>query len=400
MTRPLDVVGGLYIERCVQPLWDSVFGSGGRAAAAASGLVEEVVLHTYVAEGLRRDAEGLAARFGFSLDAHPTSDSVKFDYFHPLSTPNIWPAPVAIAQNAAIKISGDVVLRFGMLEGDAVVDADWAIYDPQSAFGAVPFTKNGSKARHLALVLNRTEARALSGESDPASAIDRLLQAAGAECVVLKRGSQGALVATPTDRHVISTYVTNHVFKIGSGDVFSAAFGVFWGHARLDPFTAADLASRAAAQYVDTRQLPSSKRLHLAQLPYRPTVPGSGMIYIAAPFFDIGQRWLVDELRGQILAAGAQVFSPVHDVGRGPAESIAPADLLGLEQSDVVLAVINGHDPGTLVEVGYAIKAKKPVIALAQEMRPEDLKMLVGTQCDVVDDFATAVFRAIWQLPS
>lgn len=46
----LTIVGGVYGERCIQPAWDAVFGSAGRAAQAVEGLVDEPVeLVTYVA---------------------------------------------------------------------------------------------------------------------------------------------------------------------------------------------------------------------------------------------------------------------------------------------------------------------------------------------------------------
>src|SRR3546814_15505823 len=82
---------------------------------------------------------------------------VAFDYFHPLSTPGISPVPGRLEPLPPIHVEGEVVLRFGMLEGDAIVKADRAVYDPQSAFSTPRFTDNGSQANHLAIVLNRVE---------------------------------------------------------------------------------------------------------------------------------------------------------------------------------------------------------------------------------------------------
>lgn len=36
------VVGGLYRERCISPEWNHLYGSGGRAAAALAGQVQNV----------------------------------------------------------------------------------------------------------------------------------------------------------------------------------------------------------------------------------------------------------------------------------------------------------------------------------------------------------------------
>ena len=129
-------------------------------------------------------------------------------------------------------------------------------------------------------------------------------------------------------------------------------------------------------------------------------VVGRGRIYLAGPFFDLGQRWLVEEVRTLLRSMGAEVFSPVHEVGPGPASTIAPEDIRGLEQSQVVFAILNGLDSGTIFEIGYAVKHGLPVVALAQNAKDEDLKMIAGTGCYVTDDFATAIYQAIWALPA
>ncbi|MBF0130056.1 MAG: nucleoside 2-deoxyribosyltransferase, partial [Alphaproteobacteria bacterium] len=208
----LVVVGGLYVERCVQPLWDAVFGSGGRAAAAVSALVPTTVLATYVPNAISADAEALAAMFGFELRPHPASRPVAFDYLHPLATPFITPPPDRIAIQSPIQIDSELVLRFGMLEGDAVVRADAAVYDPQSAFGAKRFSENGSTAGHLAVVLNRSEAVSMTGARDPEQAAEWLMREEGAEVVVVKMGSQGAFVATRDMAVVIPLYRSDLVW--------------------------------------------------------------------------------------------------------------------------------------------------------------------------------------------
>jgi nucleoside 2-deoxyribosyltransferase len=90
------------------------------------------------------------------------------------------------------------------------------------------------------------------------------------------------------------------------------------------------------------------------------------------------------------------VFSPFHDVGIGLAEDVVPADIKALEKSTVVLAMLDGMDPGTIFEIGYAVKLGIPVIGLSQNGSEEEVKMLVGTGCILVDDFATAIYRTVW----
>lgn len=395
----LTIVGGIYVERCVQPLWDNVYGSGGRAAEAAARLVPgRTRLVSYVGDLTRAPAEHLADRAGFTLAAVPASYAVSFDYFHPLSTPTIRPEPRRMIPHEAIKADGEVVLRYGMLEGDAIVDADIAVYDPQSAFGAHPFARNGSRADRLAVVLNRQEAASMTGSWDAREAAGRLLRD-GAEVVVVKMGGHGALVVTADGEEVVPAYQTRRVWKIGSGDVFSATFAALWACRGLEPVRAADLASRATAHYCDTRSLSVSGVEDLEVLDFAPVRPRSGRIYLAAPFFDIGQRWLVEEARRLLMDLGAEVFSPYHEVGPGPGLIVAPEDLAGLDASNAVFAVLNGLDTGTVFEVGYAVRNGIPVVALAQNVKDEDLKMVVGTGCTVVDDFASALYQAVWRLP-
>lgn len=400
MTPGLTIVGGVYGETCIEPAWDAAFGSAGRAAHAVEMLVPgQVELATYVAADATSTVQDLADRCGAALTAYPAPQFVTFNYLHPLATPAIHPAVSDIVQAPAITIKGDVVLRYGMMEGDAIVDAEVAVYDPQSAFNPRPFSENGSKAKRLALVLNRAEVHAMTGIDDPMLAAQRLLKSEGAEVIVLKRGSHGAVVLTASGEFPIPAYQTKYVWKVGSGDVFSATFAALWGCQNLAPELAADLASRATANYVNTRHLPVGDVATLQALELLPIKPGEGTIYLAGPFFDIGQRWLIEESLSLLTALGASVFSPVHAVGPGPASTVAPKDIAGLEGSDVVLAILNGLDTGTIFEVGYAIKKGIPVVALAQNVKEEDLKMIVGTGCEVTDDFASALYRAVWRLP-
>ena len=396
----LSVVGGLYVERCIQPLWDAVFGSGGRAAAAAVNLVPSVALTTYVPNSLRDDAEALAGQYGFKIQADAGGHPIQFDYLHPLSIPRITPPVGMISTRPSVSVNGELVLRFGMLEGDAVVRADIAVYDPQSAFEVKRFSENGSKAGRLAIVLNRGEAAAMTGIHDPAQAAAWLIENEGAEAVIVKMGGQGAYVTTKEKSAVTPIYSSERVWKIGSGDVFSAAFASFWGARGLDPFAASVLASKATAMYCDSRTLPIPAQDDLERAELESIRVGSGQIYLAGPFFDIGQRWLIEEARTLLSELGAEVFSPVHEVGPGPGHIVAPLDIKGIEDSNVVFAILNGLDTGTVFEIGFAVKAKRPVIVLAQNVREEDMKMLVGTGCEIVDDFASAIYRAIWRLPT
>ena len=387
------------MERCVEPFWDDIYGSGGRAAAALSAAITDIRLVTYRAQSLHDGLENLKAAFGLMITGPSTPDGVIFDYFHSLSNPRITPRTDAIKSHADLAVDDEVVLRFGLMEGSARVKAKRAVYDPQSAFDPRPFNENGSTAETLALILNCLEARRFTGESDPEAMAKQLITNGEANIVVLKLGGHGALVMTSQGSKVVPAYKSDSVWKIGSGDVFSAAFTLFWAVENRDPMDAADLASRATSYYCGTRALPIPSADELLATKAEPVRIGNGQIYIAAPFFNLAERWVVEEVRTQLFEMGVKVFSPLHDVGIGPAEYIAKLDLKGLDDCDAVLAILNGGDTGTIFEVGYAVARGLPVVALAQNMRPEDLKMPAGTGCKIVEDIVSAIYHIVWSLP-
>ncbi len=395
-SREIDVVGGVYIEVCLQPVWNQLLGSAGRAARALSTTDAKIRLHTYVDQSNRRSLELVTKSWQVALAAESIARTIAFNYVHPLSVPTIVPMPYVEPLAPSLTVNGDVVLRFGMLEGDAVVAGNRVVYDPQSAYSPALFTANGSSAKVLAVVANSNEVRRLSGLQDADDGAREIIRRDGAAVVVVKRGSRGALVVTPQERTEVPAYRGAAVFSIGSGDVFAAAFAYFWGIEELPADEAADLASRTTAHYCESRDpiIPSAASLRADRDDRIVATPGK--VYLAGPFFTIGQRWLVEEARTHLKDMGLEVFSPLHDVGHGPAAEVAMKDLAAFEQCDRVLALLDGTDPGTVFEVGYARARSLPVIALAEVVSEEDLKMIEGTDCVVVKDFATALYFTAW----
>jgi nucleoside 2-deoxyribosyltransferase len=394
----LHVAGGVYVELCLQPLWDQLYGSAGRAARALSTTDASVMLHTYTAPQNHRQIEILTRGWNVALAASPIAATTSFRYVHPLSVPTIVPAPYVQPLAAPLNVVGDVVLRFGILEGDAVVTGGRVVYDPQSAYNPLSFTANGSTAKTLAIVANANEVRRLSmsmtKELEAAARV--LLKQESAAVVVVKRGSKGALVVTATTTTEVPAYRGASVFSIGSGDIFAAAFTRFWGLEEMDPTGAADLASRATARYCESRDpsIPSAQNL---QAEWSNAITAThGKVYLAGPFFTIAHRWLVEEARIHLREMDLDVFSPLHDVGVGTAAEVAPKDLAAFTECDRVLALVDGADPGTIFEVGYARARGLPVVALAETLSEENLKMIEGSGCVIVNDFATAIYYTAW----
>jgi nucleoside 2-deoxyribosyltransferase len=362
-------------------------------ALAALGPVE---LHTYIGAGDSRALQALANAAGVTVRAaSPIKRTCSFFYFHPLSVPVI--APSHIERHESLVVKGDVVLRFGMLEGDAIVHGQRVIYDPQSANAPQTFSENGSTAESLAVVLNRQELHLLTGESDISNGATLLMHLEKADVIVVKRGGEGALVVDSSGlvNHV-PAYHSELVFSIGSGDMFAAAFAAYWGNDRKSPVDAADLASRATALYCESRSPGLSPASALMELQLRKAAVRPGKVYLAAPFFSLGERWLVEEARVALFNAGLEVFSPLHDVGTGPGTIVASEDLAGLEKCNRMLALADGADTGTVFEIGYARAAKLPVVVYTRTLSDEGLKMIVGSNCHVIDDFTTAIYHTAW----
>lgn len=390
----ITVVGGVYHERCITPEWHQLYGSGGRAAAALASFTH-VQFHTYISRTDLRSLRALASATGFELTAAHTPETVGFLYFHPLSVPVI--TPVNLPSQPALAVEAETVLRFGMLEGDAVVRGNKVIFDPQSANAPRSFRGNGSTADTLAIVLNRRELELLTGDPNPETAAVSLLLAERADVVVVKRGSLGALVIElngPITQ--VPAYQADFVFSIGSGDIFAAAFAAYWGLDGLSATVAADLSSRVVARYCESRSAAIVPAEDVRSWPISPAKFRPGKVYLAGPFFSMGERRLVEEARAALLGIGMEVFSPLHDVGTGPAEEVAPKDLAGLDQCDRMLALADGADTGTIFEIGYARAKGIPVIVFATTLGPEPLKMIIGSDCVVVDDFCTAIYRTGW----
>ena len=397
----IDIIGGVYDERCQFPIWRQTFGSGGRAAAVIACLGSQARLHTFCSPEAKAQCLALADTFGFELASTSNAPRIAFDYFHALTpvqaSPSLYPL---YDPGRVLRVDAELALRFGTLEGEALVHGRRVVYDPQSPNAPVPYGQNGSTASELAIVCNSTEARALSGQTDIQSCAAALLSQA--QVVVIKSGISGALVATQQGQTRVPAYLTDSVFPIGSGDVFSAAFAKAWLLDGQRPDDAADRASRATAMYCGSRVFPSQQRFEeeaskltaFVRIRSAEQVP---RVYLAGPFFTMHQMWLVEVARDELTRAGLSVFSPYHDVGvDGGSNEIARRDLQGLDGCDLVFALMDTIDAGTLFEVGYAHKAGKPVVVFAGHVQSGDLTMIEGTGALVVSDFATAIYKAAW----
>lgn len=94
----ITIAGGVYRESCIEPHWDDIFGSAGRAAVALVDTGETIALHTVRAKSLSAGIENLSAAFGIDATGPEVEEGVEFEYMHSLGTPRITPRPDAIPQ--------------------------------------------------------------------------------------------------------------------------------------------------------------------------------------------------------------------------------------------------------------------------------------------------------------
>lgn len=400
----LHIVGGVYREYCAYPRWNEIYGSAGRAALAIATLGTPVVLHSYmddIALQVINDKGAWLNAFSKVIQTK-VQNIVGFTYLYDMAVPDIRGLPEQPYQ--PLNVTEEKIVRFGMLEGDAVVRAEWAVYDPQNVRKGRPFGANGSTANHLALVLNSYEASHMAGMpgESPFKTAPILAQQQGAEVVVVKMGPAGAFVWTSAGTTQIPAFRTNRVWKIGSGDCFVAHFANAWMHDGKTPAEAAEIASRATAYYCDTQGFPTAEVLRkqsypAVQLSSAHLQGVRRQVYLAGPFFDLAQVWMVQQTSVNLQNMGLRVFSPYHDIGFGSAMDVVAKDLKGIEASDLVLAIADGLDAGTVYEIGYARALNKPVIVYSERHKGESLKMMEGSGCTVCVDYTTALYATLWE---
>ncbi len=391
------IVGSTYIEECIYPTkWYEVYGSGFRAVRALQHEIENIDFFTYASGEIRDAMPTMLEKKDIRLIVTEIDKTLCFRYFHGLSEPKIYPNILRIKKSAPLEVNGDTVLRYGFLEGDAIVHGKKVVYDPQSSYNPVEFYSNGSTADELVYILNKKEAILLTGCDEPEGIAKKLLTY-NTIAVILKMGPSGGFVFTKDEKKEFKPYKTDHVFPIGTGDIFSAFVSLYWGVKGYDIDNAAQEASKMTALYSSNYNyyLPI-KNISLEGLNILGDNHGDKSIYLAAPFFNIAQRWLVEEARDALRSKHIKVFSPVHDVGYGIAGQVASKDIAAIKKCDVMFAIGGNLDPGTIFEIGYARSINKSVVVYVENEREEDLKMIKGTDCIIESDFVTAIYKTIW----
>ncbi len=399
----IHIIGGFYKELCLYPEWDYHFGSGGRAAAILSKFDEKICFHSYVHKSREREFKYFSNIYNIDINLLPSTEVINFEYYHALSAPNIHTLNNPIKIQKETIVTEDIVICYGMMEApNPKLNADYVVFDPQSESNPSMIFDNGSKINHLALILNAEEGKRFTSENN----IENIAQAFfkktnNLEVLILKDGPFGAHLFYNNMYYYIDAYQTNNVFKIGSGDVFVAIFGYLWAKDKLNPVEAAEKASIATAMYcenkifqIDKNSLFKNNNLKKINIDKEKF---NKAIYLAGPFFTMADRWLIEEAKFQLEKFNANVFSPLHDVGYGKSDFIVKEDLKGIDKADILYAVLNDYDPGTIFEIGYAISKNIPVVIFIENKIQINMTMFEGSGCIIENDFTTSIYKVIWE---
>lgn len=107
-------------------------------------------------------------------------------------------------------------------------------------------------------------------------------------------------------------------------------------------------------------------------------------IFIIGPFFTQAEEEFMLKVKEDLEKNKQEVKTPL-DIGYVPdgSEGLFKEDLRYIEQSEIVVATLDGHDPGTMCEIGYAKAAGKKIIGLWTD-KERRLDPFVKWLCDVV----------------
>ncbi|MHC1636400.1 MAG: nucleoside 2-deoxyribosyltransferase [Candidatus Methanospirareceae archaeon] len=87
-------------------------------------------------------------------------------------------------------------------------------------------------------------------------------------------------------------------------------------------------------------------------------------VFIIGPFFTDAEASFMLKVKER-LKKRHEVKTPI-DIGytKDGSEEFFKEDLQCIEESDVIVAILDGHDPGTMCEIGYARAIGKRIIGL------------------------------------
>ncbi|MDD5372342.1 MAG: nucleoside 2-deoxyribosyltransferase [Sulfurimonas sp.] len=404
----MTVYGGYYREQCLLPSWDNYYGSAGRAVAVLSNLEKNIIFETYVANDLLDHIQYFKKYYDINLKTHQSDFLIDFSYFHSLSKPIITSnIDYSINKNEAIIIQDKYVICYGTLESKApVIRAEKCVFDFQSS-KLEDVYNNGNMINEVCLIMNFEEASSITN-SENIIEIKKYLftQIKSLKILVLKDGPFGGYVFYENSQNLqIPIFKTDKLFKIGTGDIFTAIFGYLWINQEKNKLSIQDITEQSAfstayfgENFFDYKiNILDKYKENLFRKVYLEKINISKKVYLAGPFFNSAQRWQLEDIKQLLENFKFNVFSPLHNVGTSKnSRYIATKDLEALDNSDIVFAILNDFDTGTIFEIGYAMAKEKQIIVFVENYNKNDLTMIEGSGCLIYTDLTTAIYNLVW----
>lgn len=402
----MTVFGGYYHEKCIFPNWDEHYGSAGRAAAVLRNFDIDIDLKTFVSNNNLKYLRYFANVYKINLEEIISSFDIEFEYLHSLSVPKIT-SNKSFYENKikSVNIEAENVLCYGTLEAKApIILAKKVVFDVQSSLLEDVYHPD-NKISSVCFVLNYEESVSLSSEKE----LDKIKfyffqNFQNLEILIIKDGPFGGIAFSKEVSLNIPIYKNNKIFKIGTGDIFSAIFSYLWiykfEHFNLEEiinissFSTAYLSKNSGLYECDILSEYNNNDMEKIFVDKNNL---KNKVYLAGPFFTVSERWQIENIKQYLEKFRFDVFSPVHKVGfSNDKKHIATEDLKGLDESDTVFAILNGFDPGTIFEIGYAIAKKKKVIIYVENYSGEYLTMFEGTGCVICQDITSSIYNLVW----
>lgn len=88
-------------------------------------------------------------------------------------------------------------------------------------------------------------------------------------------------------------------------------------------------------------------------------------MFIIGPFFTVAEEEFMLKVKESLEKKEYKVKTPL-DIGyvKDGSEVLFKEDLEFIDQSDIIVAILDGLDPGTMCEIGYAKAIEKRIIGL------------------------------------
>jgi len=107
-------------------------------------------------------------------------------------------------------------------------------------------------------------------------------------------------------------------------------------------------------------------------------------VYIASPFFNEEQLERVEFIERALTRLGYDLFSPrldtkvTPDANEEARQNAFEANVNAIGESDMIIAVTDGKDVGTIFEAGFAYAAKIPILYFAETLGDNQFNLMLA----------------------